>query len=242
MIKVEIVPAVLVKTAEELKQRVKEVEPFVNRIQIDIMDGKFVPNKTIQPGNMKGFKTKLMKEAHLMVNDNERYVEAFLDLDFDMIIVHYESCKNISRIIRKVKDRGKKIAIAINPPTPLSAIKNYLDDLDMVLIMTVNPGFSGQGFDPSVLSKIRELRSMRKDLDVQVDGGVKVGTVRLAAESGANIFASCSGIYNFEDKGKAVEALKKDAMKPEDMILEVLQEAKLTDEDWEKIQEEREME
>jgi len=212
MIKVEIVPAVLVKTAEELKQRVKEVEPFVNRIQIDIMDGKFVPNKTIQPGNMKGFKTKLMKEAHLMVNDNERYVEAFLDLDFDMIIVHYESCKDIRGIIKKVKDRDKKIALAINPPTPLLAIKHYLDDLDMVLIMTVNPGFSGQGFDSSVMPKIRELRNMKKDLDIQVDGGIKVGTAKQAAEAGANIFASCSGIYNFEDKGEAIKTLKKEAL------------------------------
>lgn len=209
---IEIVPAVLVKTAEELRQRVKEVEPFVKRVQIDIMDGVFVPNKTVQPEDMKDFKTDLVKEAHLMVNDNEKYVEAFLDLGFDMIIVHYESCKDVPGIIRKVKDRGKKIAIAINPPTPLSAIKDYLDDLDMVLIMTVNPGFSGQGFDPSVLTKIRELRSMKRDLDIEVDGGVKVGTVKLAAEAGANIFASCSGIYKFEDKEKAVENLKEDAL------------------------------
>jgi len=213
---IEIVPAVLVKTAVELKQRVKEVEPFVNRVQIDIMDGEFVPNKTIQPEDMKDFKTNLMKEAHLMVNDNEKYVEDFLNLGFDMIIVHYESCKDIPGIIKKVKNRGKKIALAINPPTPLSAIKDYLDDLDMVLMMTVNPGFSGQGFDPSVLPKIRELRDMRKDLDIQVDGGIKVGTVRQAAEAGANIFASCSGIFKFEDKGKAVEALKRDAMMSED--------------------------
>jgi len=212
MIKVEIVPAVLVKTAEELKQRVKEIEPFVKRVQIDIMDGIFVPNKTVQPEDLKGFKTKLMKEAHLMVDDNEKYVEDFLDLGFDMIIVHYESCKDIPGIIKEVKGRGKKIAIAINPPTPLSAIKNYLDELDMVLIMTVNPGFSGQGFDSSVMPKIRELRNMKKDLNIEVDGGIKVGNVRLAAEAGANIFASCSGIYNFEDKGKAIEALKNDTM------------------------------
>ena len=212
MIKVEIVPAVLVKTAEELKQRVKEVEPFVNRIQIDIMDGIFVPNKTIQPEDMKGFKTKLMKEAHLMVEDNEKYVEDFLKLGFDMIIVHYESCKDIPGIIKKVKGRGKKIAIAINPPTPLSAIKEYLDDLDMVLIMTVNPGFSGQEFDPNVMTKIRKLRDMKKDFDIEVDGGIKVENIKLAEEAGANIFASCSGIYKFEDKEEAIETLKKEAL------------------------------
>lgn len=208
---IEIVPAILVKTREELEQRFKEVEPYVDRIQIDIMDGKFVPNKTIQPEDMKDFKTNLVKEAHLMVNDNEKYVEDFLNLGFDLIIVHYESCKDIPGIIKKVKDRGKKIALAINPPTPLLVIKDYLNDLDMVLIMTVNPGFSGQGFDSSVLSKIRELRGMKRDLDIEVDGGIKVGTVKLAAKAGANIFASCSGIYKFEDKKKAIEALKNDA-------------------------------
>lgn len=209
---IEIVPAILEKTAEELKNKVRQVEPFVKRVQIDIMDGIFVPNKTVQPEDLEDFKTDLMKEAHLMVDDNERYTEAFLDLGFDMIIVHYESCKDIPGIIKKVKDRGKKIALAINPPTPLSAITDYLDDLDMVLIMTVNPGFSGQGFDPSVMPKIRELRDMRKDLDIQVDGGIKVGTAKQAAEAGANIFASCSGIFKFEDKGQAVKALKQDVM------------------------------
>jgi ribulose-phosphate 3-epimerase len=209
---IEIGPAILVKTAEELNQRLKEVEPYVKRVHIDIMDDIFVPSKTIQPEEMKGFKTKLMKEAHLMVKDNEKYVEDFLNLGFDMIIVHAESCKDIPRIIKKVKEKGKKIGLSINPPTPLSAIKDYLDDLDMVLVMSVNPGFSGQGFDPSILTKIRELRSMKKDLDIEVDGGIKIGTARLVAEAGVNIIVSCSGIYNFEDKKKAIEGLRKDTI------------------------------
>ena len=207
---IEIVPAILVKTVDELNQRLKEVEPYVKRVHIDIMDDIFVPNKTIHPEDMSDFKTRLMKEVHLMVEDNEKYVDKFLKLGFDMIIVHAESCKDIPRIIEKVKDRGKKVALSINPPTPISAIKNYLDDLDMVLIMSVNPGFSGQSFDPSVLKKIRELRSMKKDLDIEVDGGIKVGNAKLVAEAGANIIVSCSGIYNFEDKKKAIEALRKD--------------------------------
>lgn len=209
---IEIVPAILVKTVDELNQRVKEVEPYVNRIQVDIMDGIFVPNKTIQPEDMKGFKTKLMKEAHLMVNDNEKYVDAFLDLGFDMIIVHHESCKDIPGIIKKVKKRGKKIALAVNPPTPLSAIKDYLNNLDMVLIMTVNPGFSGQGFIQEVLPKIRELRRMKKNLDIEVDGGIKKENAKLVAEAGANILASASGIYSFENKKEAIDSLKKEAM------------------------------
>jgi len=209
---IEIVPAILVKTKEELNERLREVEPFVNRVQIDIMDGKFVPNVTIQPEDMKDFKTNLIKEAHLMVEDNEKYIEDFLNLGFDMIIVHYESCKDIPGIIKKVKDRGKKIALSINPPTPLSAIEDYLDDLDMVLIMTVNPGFSGQGFIPEVLPKIRALRSVRKDFDIEVDGGIKLGTVKLTAEAGANIFASCSGIFKQEDKKKAIELMKEEAI------------------------------
>ena len=209
---IEIVPAILVKNMDELNQRVKEVESCVKRVQIDIMDGIFVPNKTIQPEDMKNFKTKLMKEVHLMVADNEKYIDDFLKLGFDMIIVHYESCKDIPRMIKKVKERGKKIALAINPPTPLSAIKNYLDDLDMVLIMSVNPGFSGQGFLPDVLLKIKELRRMRRNLDIEVDGGIKLGTAKLVAESGANIIVSCSGIYSCENKKEAVDLLKKEAM------------------------------
>lgn len=147
-----------------------------------------------------------------MVENNEKYVEDFLNLGFDVIIVHYESCKDIQGIIKKVKDRGKKMALAINPPTPLSAIKDYLNDLDMVLIMTVNPGFSGQGFLPEVMPKIRELREMRKDFDIEVDGGIKLGTVKLAAEAGANIFASCSGIFKQDDKKEVIDAMKKEAI------------------------------
>ena len=207
---IEIVPAILVKTSKELEQRLKEVEPYVIRVQIDIMDGKFVPNTTIQPKDMRLFKTKLMKEVHLMVEDNEKYVEDFLNLDFDMIIVHLESCRDVEGIIRKVKDHGKKIALALNPPTPLSLINDYLDDLDMILLMTVNPGFSGQGFMPEVLPKIKELRKMRKNLDIEVDGGIKKENAKLVAEAGANILVSCSGIYSFEDKKKAIEEIRKE--------------------------------
>ena len=209
---IEIVPAILVKTPKELEQRLKEVELYVKRVQIDIMDGKFVPNKTIQPEDMKLFKTILMKEVHLMVEDNEKYVEDFLNLDFDMIIVHLESCRDVEGIIRKVKDHGKKIALALNPPTPLSLINDYLDDLDMVLLMTVNPGFSGQGFMPEVLSKIKELRKMRKNLDIEVDGGIKKENAKSVAKAGANILVSCSGIFSFEDKKKAIDLIKKEAM------------------------------
>jgi ribulose-phosphate 3-epimerase len=205
---IEIVPAILVKTPEELKQKLKEVEPYVNRVQIDIMDGKFVPNKTIQPEEIKSFKTKLIKEAHLMVEDNEKYVNDFLKMGFDMIIIHIESCKNVEKIIKKVKGQGKKVALAINPPTPLSAIKKYLDDLDMVLIMTVNPGFSGQGFIPEVSSKIKELRQMKKDLDIEVDGGIKIENAKIVVEAGANILVSASGIYNFKNKKEIIEKFK----------------------------------
>ena len=208
--RVEIVPAILVKTPEELEQRIREVEPYVNRVHIDIMDGKFVPNVTIQPKDVR-IETNLTKEAHLMVEDNEKYAKDFLNLGFDVIIVHVESCKDVKRIIRMVKEQEKRIALALNPPTPLSAVLDYLDDLDMVLVMSVNPGFSGQSFDPSVLSKIRKLRDMKKDLDIEVDGGIKVGTAKLAAEAGANILASCSGIFKEEDKKKAIEALRKEA-------------------------------
>lgn len=210
--KIEIVPAVLAKTAGELSLKVGEVSPFVSGIHIDIMDGEFVLNRTVQPEDMRGFETGLMKEAHLMVKDNGRYVDKILELGFDMIIVHCESCENAYGIIEAVKARGKKIALAVNPQTPISSISGYLDCLDMVLVMTVNPGLSGQDFDYSTVPKIRELRGMREDLDIEVDGGIRVGTARIAAEAGANILVSGSGIYGSADKREAIELLRKDAL------------------------------
>lgn len=211
---IEILPAILVKTCEELKQRVAEVEPFVNRFHLDIMDGVFVPNKTIQPGELKEFRTRLSSEAHLMVSNCTKYVNEFLGLEFDMIIVHKEPCSDHEtlNIIDRVRGEGRRIGLAINPATPISAIEKYLDDIDTVLVMTVNPGYAGEDFDVSMLPKIRMLRELKGDLDIEVDGGIKVGTARLAAVAGANIFASCSGIYGFKDKQKMIELLKADAL------------------------------
>lgn len=206
----EIVPAVLAKTAEELNEKIHEVERFVNRIQIDIMDGKFVPNVTVQPEQIKEIKTDKILEVHLMVKDCEKYVKAFLKLNFDVIIVHAEACKDIGKIIKMVKSRNKKIGLAINPPTPLETIKKFLNEIDMVLFMTVNPGFGGQEFMPEVLQKIGSLRKI-SDIDIEVDGGINIDTVKLVAEAGANLLASNSGIFKFEDKKKAVEMLKRGA-------------------------------
>ena len=207
----EIVPAILVKTAEELDRRIDEVEQFVNRIHIDIMDGKFVPNTTIQPEQVKNIKTDKILEAHLMVEDCERYVNNFLKLNFDVIIVHVESCKEIKKIIDIVKRKNKKIGLSINPSTSLENVKKFLNDIDMVLFMTVNPGSDGQEFMPEILPKIEEVRKI-SDIDIEVDGGIKVGTIKLAVGVGANLLASNSGIYKFEDKKKAIEILKKEAM------------------------------
>ena len=209
---IDIVPAILVKTRAELDLKVRVVEPFVDRIQIDVIDGRFAQNWTVQPEDLQGFETGLMKEAHLMVNDNEGYAKKFIELGFDMIIVHCESCKDIQKMIKTVKGRGRKMALAFNPQTPVSAVEAYLDDLDMVVAMTVNPGFTGQKFDASVMPKVRELRRMKKDLDIEVDGGMKVGTIKIAAEAGANIFVVGSSIYGFDDKKKAIESLKEDAL------------------------------
>ncbi len=206
----EIVPSILVNTAEELNEKISEVEQFVNRIHIDIMDGKFVPNTTIQPEQIKKIETDKILEVHLMVEDCEKYVSSFLQLDFDVIIVHVEACEDVEQIIKIVKSKNKTIGLAINPSTSLETIKKFLNDIDMVLFMTVNPGFGGQEFMPEVLPKIEELRKI-SDIDIEVDGGIKLDTVKLAAKAGANLLASNSGIYKFEDKKKAVEMLKKEA-------------------------------
>lgn len=207
----EVVPAILVKTPEELYEKIREVEQFVNRIQVDIMDGKFVPNTTVQPEQIKKIKTDKILEAHLMVEDCEKYVNDFLNLDFDVIIIHVEAYKDVKKIIKIVKSRNKKIGLAINPPTSIETVKKFLNDVDLILFMTVNPGFGGQGFIPEVLPKIKELREI-SDIDIEVDGGIKLGTIGLVAAAGANLLDANSSIYKSEDKKKAIELLKKEAL------------------------------
>lgn len=205
---IEIIPTILVKSFEEAKERIRKVENYVDWVQLDIMDGRFVDNTTWNnPEDLKGFKTKAKLEAHLMIQKPEQKIDNWLE-NVDRVIIHYEACNNIEDLIKKAKNKGKQIGLAINPETSIDVVKPFLDDLDLVLIMTVNPGKGGQEFKDEGLSKIETLRMTWPDGNIEVDGGINPETSKKAINAGANLI--CVGTYIFEGKDieKVIEELR----------------------------------
>jgi ribulose-phosphate 3-epimerase len=186
-----------------LAEQVKEAENAgVDWIHVDVMDGHFVPNITIGPAVTKALKkvTGLPLDVHLMISNPERYVEDFVRAGADWLGVHVEATVHLERLIQQIKEAGAKATVTLNPATPLNCLEFILKEVDMVLLMTVNPGFSGQKFIPAVLPKVRRLRQMidEQELDVliQVDGGVHVDTIGELTVAGADVFVSGSGLFN----------------------------------------------
>jgi ribulose-phosphate 3-epimerase len=205
----EIIPTILVKDFEQVKEKIKKVEGYVNWVQLDIMDGKFVNNETWRnPSDLRGFKTKLKLEAHLMVENPEEKIDDWLEV-VDRVIIHYEACNNPKDLIEKVQSKEKQIGLAINPETLIDVVKPFLNDLDLVLIMSVQPGMGGQGFKAEVLAKIKSLRETWPNGKIEVDGGINPETAKRAIEAGANLI--CAGTYIFNSKNieEAIESLKK---------------------------------
>ena len=181
-------------------------------IHLDVMDGSFVPNisfgapviKSVRPVSDKVF------DVHLMIDEPTRFLQDYKNCGADIVTVHAEACTHLDRVVHQIKDCGKKAAVAINPATPLSAIEYVLPELDMVLVMTVNPGFGGQKYIPYCGEKVRELRKMitekNLDVDIQVDGGVKASNIEEIAECGANIFVCGSAVFegNIEKNVKEI--------------------------------------
>jgi len=198
-----------------LAEQVREAEQAgVDWIHVDVMDGHFVPNLTIGPAVTRAIRraTNLPLDVHLMINNPERYVDAFVEAGADWLGVHVEATAHLERLIQQIKETGARAAVTLNPATPLHCLEYVLQDLDLVLLMTVNPGFSGQKFIPGVLPKIRRLRQMIDDqkLDtlIQVDGGVQVDTVREVAVAGADVLVSGSGIFNERPVAENVRRLR----------------------------------
>jgi ribulose-phosphate 3-epimerase len=186
-----------------LAEQVKQAENAgVDWIHVDVMDGHFVPNITIGPAVTKALKkvTGLPLDVHLMISNPERYVEDFVRAGADWLGVHVEATVHLERLIQQIKEAGAKATVTLNPATPLNCLEFILKEVDMVLLMTVNPGFSGQKFIPAVLPKVRRLRQMidEQELDVliQVDGGVHVDTIGELTVAGADVFVSGSGLFN----------------------------------------------
>ena len=209
-----IVPSILSADFTRLGEQVREAEEGgAQRIQIDIMDGHFVPNITMGPMVVEAVRgcTSLPLEAHLMITNPEQYIEDFARAGADIIIVHQETSPHLHRIIQQIKKAGKKPAVALTPSTPIFMLEDILSLLDMVLIMTVNPGFGGQEFIPEMLPKIARMRQMITDrnlqCDVEVDGGIHEGTVQQAVQAGANLLVAGSAVYN--QRENVVQAIQR---------------------------------
>ncbi len=199
----EIVPSILSADFTRLGEQVRQVaDAGANRIQVDVMDGRFVPNITVGPLVVAAVRraTSLPIEAHLMIIEPERYLQDFATAGADLLIVHQEASPHLHRTIAQIKRLGKHAGVAINPATPLAMIQEVLDLADLFLIMTVDPGFGGQGFIASMLSKVERLRAMLDGrglrTDIEVDGGIHGETAPQAIHAGANVLVAGSAIYD----------------------------------------------
>ncbi|TMU87830.1 ribulose-phosphate 3-epimerase [Bacillus sp. BHET2] len=212
----KIAPSILSANFAELGNEIKDVEKGgADYIHVDVMDGHFVPNITLGPMMVKAIRpiTTLPLDVHLMIENPDQYIDAFADAGADYITVHVEATAHLHRTIQLIKSKGVKAGVVLNPGTPAESIKPILQDVDMVLLMTVNPGFGGQSFIPSVLPKIKQIRDWANEvnptLEIEVDGGINTETAALCAEAGADVFVAGSAIYNRNDRGAAIEELKK---------------------------------
>jgi ribulose-phosphate 3-epimerase len=200
---VEICPSILSADFTQLGAQVRAVEEAgARRLQIDVMDGTFVPNITMGAGIVEAVRgvTGMLVEAHLMIVRPELHIPAFAKAGADLIIVHQEAAVHLHRAVQQIKDLGKQAGVALNPATPLVMVEEILEYVDLVLIMTVNPGFGGQDFIASMLPKIRRLRGMLDErnlsCEIEVDGGVHAATAPLVVEAGARVLVAGSAVYS----------------------------------------------
>ncbi len=213
----KISPSILSADFACLGEGVKQVEEGgADWIHLDVMDGHFVPNITIGPMVVKALRkeTNLPLDVHLMIEKPERYIAAFADAGSDYLTVQAEACVHLHRVLESIRQAGMKAGVALNPHTPLCSIEEVLGDLDLILIMSVNPGFGGQQFIPSALDKLERLQAMLAEkkivhIDVQVDGGVKLDNARRISDAGAEVLVAGSAIFNTPDPAAAVREMKK---------------------------------
>lgn len=216
---VKIAPSILAANFAKLGEEVLEVEKAgADLIHIDVMDGHFVPNITMGPIVVEALRplTKLPLDVHLMIENADQYIEAFAKAGADYITVHVEACPHLHRTIQLIRSFGVKPGVVLNPHTPVESIQHVLEDIDMVLFMTVNPGFGGQKFIHSVVPKVKQLAEIIKErnlsIEIEIDGGINEETIKPCVAAGATILVAGSAIYNAPDKGKALLAIKESGL------------------------------
>jgi ribulose-phosphate 3-epimerase len=200
---IKISPSILSADFSILGDEIKSLEKAgADLIHVDVMDGHFVQNITMGPPIIKMIRkyTKLPFDVHLMISPVEKYIKAFADAGSDIITIHPEATDNLKRAVGTIKSLGKKAGVSLNPKTPISALIDVINDIDLILIMSVNPGFAGQSFMGEVLPKVTELRKMINDkklkIDIEIDGGINFETAPLAVKAGANILVSGTTIFS----------------------------------------------
>ncbi len=215
---IQIAPSILSSDFSRLGEEIRAVdEAGADIIHIDVMDGHFVPNITIGPLIVQAARavTEKVLDVHLMISDADRYVDAFAASGADWITVHVEACSHLQRTVSRIRELGKRPGVVLNPATSLATLDYILEDIDLVMLMSVNPGFGGQSFIPSTLTKIRQLRQrlVEKNLqiDIEIDGGVGVKSIADIAAAGANIFVAGSAVYGSNDYRTTIATLRKQA-------------------------------
>ena len=215
---IKLAPSILSADFARLLEDVKKVEKAgCEYLHIDVMDGHFVPNITLGPAIVKSLRrdVNMVFDTHLMIENPDDYIKDFVDAGSDLIVVHAEACRHLHRTIQNIKSYNVNVGVALNPGTSIESIKHIIEDVDMVLIMTVNPGFGGQSFIESMLEKIKELKQLIDDknlnVDIQVDGGIKPDNIHKVVEAGANIIVAGSAIFNSENIEETVSLMRKNA-------------------------------
>ena len=217
MKKIQISPSILSADFSQLGNEIKKLEDGgADMIHVDVMDGHFVPNLTIGPPVIKALKkqSSMLFDVHLMISPVHKYIEAYSEAGADIITIHPEATDDLQSSISKIKSLNKKVGVSLNPETKIDVIMNYLEQINLVLIMSVNPGFGGQKFMPEVLIKIKALKKIQEEkglnFDIEIDGGINFDNSKIAIEAGANILVSGTTVFksNNGDIKKNIELLK----------------------------------